>query len=256
MGQIIDNSEYTAVLLAAGYGSRISDMTNRPKCLLELNGKTLLEKNFEIWKSLGIKKVNMVLGYEKEQIVDVANKYADDFEFNFYLNEDYKKQGNTFSLYLGIKEIDSACLIFDADLVYEQKILKDFLAISSESQILVGESSLDDIECAKTLVDASGNARMTVDKRAVSEEELTKYSFAGEAIGILKFSKDHTRALSTHAEKFLSKAENLNLNWEHLLNEFLLENEVGTDLFKEGRWFEIDTPEDYEEAKTLFEKNQ
>lgn len=254
MDQKISNEEYTAVVLAAGYGSRISDMTNRPKCLLDLHGKTLLERSFEVWKNLGIKKVNLVLGYKKELIQEVTEKYKDDFKFSYYLNEDYRLQGNTFSLYLGVKEINGRCLIFDADLVYEQAILENFLKSSNGSEILVGEGSLNDIECAKTLIDADGFARMTVDKRAVSEEELKKYSFAGEAIGILKFNQEHTSRLAEMASIFLSKKENISLNWEHLLNEFLLVNDVGVSKFSAGKWMEIDTPEDFKEAQQLFEE--
>lgn len=251
---MINNSEYTAVVLAAGYGSRISDMTNRPKCLLELEGKTLLERSFTIWKNLGIKKVNLVLGYKKELIQDIAQKYTDDFDFSFYLNEDYKNHGNTFSLYLGIKEIEDSCLIFDADLVYEQCILEEFLNKKKSSEILVGEGSLSDVECAKTMIDSSGFARMTIDKREVSKVELEKFTFAGEAIGILKFNKEHTSRLADLASVFLSKPENLSLNWEHLLNEFLLLNEVGVHKFLAGKWMEIDTPEDFKEAQIMFEE--
>lgn len=253
MDQEISTSEYTAVLLAAGYGSRISGMTDRPKCLLEVNGETLIEKNFAIWKNLGIRKVNIVVGYKKELIQTVTKKYENDFELNLIENTDYKTQGNTFSLYIGIKDIRNACLIFDADLAYEEKILKDFLLNTEQSEILVGEGSLDDVECAKTLVDNKGYARMTVDKREVSKEELRKYKFAGEAIGILKFNKKETSNLIISAQNFLEDKSKIHLNWEHLLNDFLLENEVGTHLFKNGKWVEIDTPEDYELAKKLFE---
>jgi L-glutamine-phosphate cytidylyltransferase len=252
MDQKMINTDYTAVVLAAGYGSRISDMTDKPKCLLILEGKTLLERNFEIWKNLGIKRVHLVLGYKKELIVEIAEKYKRDFDFSFYINEDFEKQGNTFSLYLGIKEIEGACLIFDADLVYEEEILEEFLSNKKGSEILVGEGSLSDIECAKTLVDEYGFARMTVDKRAVTEEELQKYRFAGEAIGILKFSKEKTSSLADLASSFLTKQSNLILNWEHLLNDFLVLNDVGVHKFKQGKWFEIDTPEDFKEAQILF----
>lgn len=245
---------YTAVVLAAGFGSRISEMTDLPKCLLELNKNTLLERNFDIWKQLGIKKVNLVLGYKKELIQKVSDNYKNDFEFNFYLNEDYRNQGNTFSLYLGIREIHGPCLIFDADLVYEQEILAEFIRANEKSEILVGPGCLSDIECAKTLVDSKNFARMTVDKRAVSESELEKYKFAGEAIGILKFNKVDTEKLASKTYEFLSKKENVNLNWEHLLNNFLLNEEIGVHKFESGKWIEIDTSEDFKEAQALFEK--
>jgi choline kinase len=242
-----------AVYLAAGYGSRISALTENPKCLLKINGETLLERSFRLWKMLGINDVTLVLGYKSEMIQKVAQKYERDLKITYQLNEDYKKQGNTFSLYLGVKDLTHSCLIFDADLIYDEIILEDFLKQGEKSQILVGPASLSDIECAKTLVDKAGFARMTVDKRAVSEEELQNYSFAGEAIGILKFSKEHTQKLKNKTAEFLSHPQNLNLNWEHLLNQFLLAEEVAVHILKSGKSVEIDTPEDFAQAVKRFE---
>jgi len=242
-----------AVYLAAGYGSRISTLTENPKCLLKIAGETLLERSFRIWKTLGITNVTLVLGYKKEMIQAVAQKYERDFKITYQLNEDFKKQGNTFSMYLGVKDLDEASLIFDADLIYDEVILENFLEQGNNSQILVGPATLADIECAKTLVDKEGFARMTVDKRAVTEKELEKYSFSGEAIGILKFSKDHTIKLAKKTAEFLSHPQNLNLNWEHLLNQFLLTDEVGVYKLKTGKSVEIDTPDDYAQAVIKFE---
>lgn len=245
-------SRFHAVYLAAGHGSRISKLTSNPKCLLKMNEESLLERSFRLWKNLGIKDVTLVLGYKAEMIRNVAEKYQADFKIRFQLNEDYEKQGNTFSLLLGVKNLNVPCLIFDADLIYDQEILGDFIDQGEASQILIGPSSLGDIECAKTLIDTHGFARMTVDKRAVTNEELAKYQFAGEAIGILKFSQKDTQKLCAKTEEFLSHPQNLNLNWEHMLNQFLLEENVGIYKLTRGRSIEIDTPEDFQRAVEIF----
>jgi choline kinase len=245
------NSDFTAIVLAAGYGSRISGMTDIPKCLLKIGEETLLERNFRIWHNLGIKKVNLVLGYKQEMIRDIAKNYNHWFEFRFLVNENFREQGNTFSLSLGIEDT-GASLIFDADLIYDQQILEEFLKDQRPDQILVGPGSLDDIECAKTLADESGYVRMTVDKRAITEEELKRFIFVGEAIGILKFGAETTQNLYVASKEFLSKKENLNLNWEHLLNEFLANQKVGSHQLEAGRWVEIDTPEDFQQAQESF----
>ena len=242
----------TAVYLAAGYGSRIASLTNDPKCMLKINDETLLERSFRIWENLGIKNVVLVLGYEANKLQNIANKFENKFNITYQLNEDYKKQGNTFSLYLGIKDVQETSLIFDADLVYDEVVLGDFIKTGHQSEILIGKASLDDIECAKALIDENKFVRMTVDKRAISEDELKKYQFSGEAIGILKFSAADTKKLTDHAKVFLADPKKLHLNWEHLLNEFLIENNVLENKMKNGRSIEIDTPEDYERAKNLF----
>lgn len=244
---------FCAILLAAGYGSRISALTERPKSLLEINGKSLIEHHFDKWIELGIRNVNLVLGYKAQEIIDVVKKYEDRLSINFLLNEDYRNYGNTFSLFLGIKDVGGkSSLIFDADLIYETAMLEKFLMDKNANQILIGPGKLSDIECAKALVDGNGFVRMTVDKRAVSDKELETYSFAGEAIGILKFSNEVTKDLSKECDKFLANNENINKNWEHLLNDFLPKEKIGTHFNDSGKWIEIDTPEDFEQATNLF----
>lgn len=254
MDQKTLNNDYTAVLLAAGFGSRISNFTDLPKCFLTIQGKTLLERNFEIWKELNIKKVKLVLGYKSDLISELAQKYQNDFEISYSFNQDFRNKGNTYSLYLGIKDLKGPAIIFDADLVYDTQILKDFINNQQNSDILVGPVSIDDIECSKTLVNAQGFAQKTVDKRAISKEELELYQFAGEAIGILKFSQEETEKLSDAALHFLTQEKNQNLNWEHLLNQFLPSRQIGIHSLQTGRWLEIDTSEDYQEAQRIFKE--
>lgn len=243
---------YTAILLAAGVGSRISSLVKTPKCLLKVNGKTLLEHHLDNWKKCGIKNVRFVLGYMAEDIEAVVNQYKDDFKITYIFNEEYRTKGNTHSLYLGVKDLNTPSLIFDADLIYETNILKNFLEDTTADQVLTGSGNIQDIECAKVLVDQKGMVRKTVDKRAISEEELKEFKFLGEAIGILKFSKDLTHIICKEAEDFLSKKENIMLNWEHLMNEVFQNNSVYPSFFNEGKWIEIDTPEDFNNAQRIF----
>ena len=172
----------TVVLLAAGYGKRIRTLTDAPKCLLEIGGISLLARHFQTWKELGIKKVHLVLGYKSSLIREVAEQYADDFDLSFSFNEDYERQGNTYSLYLGIRNLSGSCLIFDADLIYESHLLEDFLNDERKNQIMVGWGNLSDIESTKVMVDDGENVRILVDKRAVREDELQRYHFVGEAV--------------------------------------------------------------------------
>ena len=122
-------------------------------------------------------------------------------------------KGNTFSFYYGLEKTHGDFLLFDADLIYDTKILKSFLEDKTPNQILVGESSIDDIECAKTMIDKNGFVRMTIDKRAVSESERAQFKFAGEAIGILKFSKDYRDDMMKACQSFLADEKNISKNF-------------------------------------------
>lgn len=256
MDQNSVNSGCTAILLAAGYGSRINALTDGPKCLLEINGKTLLAHHFESWQRAGIQKAHLVLGYKADEVKEQALKSAGGLELSFSTNEDYRNKGNTYSLGCALKEVRGSALIFDADLVYEHSILANFLADPIENQILTGLGELDDIECAKVLTDKNKRVFKTVDKRALSAPELKEYQFDGEALGILKFNPQTLKELRQACEKFLEKPSQILLNWEHLLNQFLPQHPVYSHKTTNPQWVEIDTPEDYQQARELFSKGE
>lgn len=245
-------SSVTGLLLAAGYGSRIADVTDNPKSLLQINGKALMDWHFERMAAVGIKDVVVVVGFKKEILENYLSKYNKDFNITFALNEDYRVKGNTYSLLFGLEKIKGAFVLFDADLIYETSILDAFMKEKNPNQILVGESSIDDIECAKAMIDKDGFVRMTIDKRAVSAEERSKYTFAGEAIGIIKFSKEYRDDLFSECQKFLNKEENISKNWEHVMNEFLLTHNMSVHQSVSDKWVEIDNLEDLTKAKMLF----
>lgn len=248
-------SGITALILAAGYGSRIADVTLNPKSLLPINERALMDWHFDSLAQVGIKNVVVVTGYKREVLEEYLEKFKSNFNLDFAINDDYKVKGNTYSLFFGLEKVETDFLLFDADLIYETEILRAFVQDKSSNQILVGESSIDDIESAKAMIDKDGFVRMTIDKRAVSEEERTKYKFAGEAIGILKFSKEYRDDMFNECKKFLADPKNISKNWEHVMNEFLHTHDMGIHQSVSNKWVEIDNREDYERAQQLFKVN-
>lgn len=60
-----------AIILAAGRGSRMKELTDeRPKCLAELRGKTLLDWQLEALRETDIKEIAIVTGYKREMLAN------------------------------------------------------------------------------------------------------------------------------------------------------------------------------------------
>ena len=98
-------SKYTALILAAGYGSRISDVTDEPKSLLQVNGKALMDWHFDAWKKVGIRNVVVVTGYRRDLLESYLSKFKKDFNIQFAVNEDFRVKGNTYSFFYGLEKI-------------------------------------------------------------------------------------------------------------------------------------------------------
>lgn len=242
----------SAILLLAGYGKRIANITSKPKCLLKINNQTIINRNLNMLKELKIKNITLVLGYKKELIKKEIVNFKKYFKFNYSYNKNYRKFGNSYSLFIGLKKTKGETIIFDGDLIYSKKILENFLFNGHLSSFLIGKSSIRDIECAKALIDKNGFVRKTIDKRLINKLELKKYKFIGEAIGILRVSNKIRTLMINELKKFLKNKKNLILNWEHFMNEFLKDNNIMYDKTHNSQWIEIDTKKDYLKAISLF----
>lgn len=109
--QIID----TVVISAAGVGSRLG--LNLPKCLIELNGCTLLGNLLQLTRD--ISSIYIVVGFMEGKVIEEALKYRKDIIF--VRNSDFSTTSNTHSILLASQHISKRILIIDADVYLEKK---------------------------------------------------------------------------------------------------------------------------------------
>ena len=88
-----------AIILAAGLGSRLLPLTeDKPKCLVEFSGKTLLERLLKTFKSCGVNDIVLVIGHKSEKIKNV--------DLNLVKNEKYSKTGIMHSLFCAKEKLE------------------------------------------------------------------------------------------------------------------------------------------------------
>jgi choline kinase len=241
----------SAVVLAAGRGTRIAAVTSDPKCLLEVSGKSLIRHHLDTLEALGFSEVVVVVGYEAGLVRRHLADHRSRMRIEFVENEDVERFGNAVSLRLGLESVTGPCIAIDGDLIYEREVLGRFLSGGPEDSVLVGVGEIDDIESTKTLTDDCDRVTVVVDKRSLlpAEEE----AFLGEAMGVLMFTEAGRTAFLRRSEQFFDDPENLLKNWEPLLNYYLQEQPMTARFVGSGRWIEIDTPQDYAQARRIFE---
>ena len=121
------------LILAAGKGSRIYNKIRINKCLLRVKGKTLLEKIISDAKSFDfIKKIKIVVGYKKENIINNL-KFKN---ITFLNNKDYGKKEMLHSLYVGLKNCKNDTLITYSDIYFSKSIFKSMYK-KSNNQIII-----------------------------------------------------------------------------------------------------------------------
>jgi choline kinase len=123
------------VILAAGRGRRLSEDVDLekigPKCLLTINGYTLLERMVSDLVSFDVDTINIVVGYKAETVQSVCTTLSKKYgaSFNLVNNNDYLSTNTACSLDIGLDDVeDGDVVIFNGDMLYDYNILKNILA--------------------------------------------------------------------------------------------------------------------------------
>lgn len=128
-----ENSVTTkAVILAAGVGSRLRPLTDaRPKCLVELFGISLLDRQMGVLNACGIKDVHVVAGYRSEQLR--ARGYP------VVINPAYESTNMVHTLFCArdLMTADADLLIAYGDIVYEARVLESILSCTASVCVAV-----------------------------------------------------------------------------------------------------------------------
>jgi choline kinase len=169
----------TAVILAAGMGTRLQDITNDmvPKGLIKVNGKSLVERSVEKLRSLGIEKIYIVTGHLNEFYDELAkqNSYIETRK-----NRKYKATGSMTSLSILEDELKEDFLLLESDLIYEVYGLIKVINYEKNDCILLSGPTNSGDEC---YVEVRDDNLYKISKK---REEIGQVY--GELVGISKIS--------------------------------------------------------------------
>ena len=126
----------SAVVLAAGRGSRLGALTNeRPKCLVSVAGRTILEWQMSALSACGVNDVLVVTGYRHVDVEEALKVMALRLDIRVVRNVNYETTGTAASVQLGLSAIDQGTdvLILEGDVVFDPTLLREFLLSRTES---------------------------------------------------------------------------------------------------------------------------
>ena len=188
-----------AIIIAAGVGSRLGDLTkNLPKPLLDVNGKSILEHQIELFHKFGIKDIVIVTGHKKEKFRFRDVKYIH--------NPNYLNVEQADSLMSARNEIVGDVLVSFGDIIFDELVLKQLLQFDGEL-ILATDQEWEESYQIRTENSAKFSDFVAIKNNQIikffknSEEFLGKCDIV-EFIGLMKLSEIGSR-------KIIQKYENL-----------------------------------------------
>lgn len=241
-----------AIILAAGKGSRLGSYTKEnTKCMLEVNGEKLIDKSLKNLSAVGITKLVLVVGYQKDNLIEYLGDKKYGIDIIYVDNPIYDTTNNIYSLYLArdyLKNDDT--LLLESDLIYERTILEGLLKDKRPSLAVVDkyQSWMDG-----TVVKLDKSNRITnfVPKSFFDFSEVERYY---KTVNIYKFSKEFSRNTYVPFLEAYSKALGNNEYYEQVLRVVLeLENqELEAYPLNGEHWYEIDDVQDKDNAEVIF----
>ena len=118
----------TALLLAAGTGSRLAPLTDMtPKCLVPVNEISILERLICSLKDHNFNRLVVVIGHQADCIRDYLGRRKGGMEITYITSPLYKTTNNIYSLWLARNVIDEPFLLIESDLVFDTDMLTDML---------------------------------------------------------------------------------------------------------------------------------
>lgn len=242
-----------AIFLAAGMGRRLKELTsNATKCMVEVNGQTMIERALHNLESLKcVDKIIFVIGYEGDKLRKYVDSLGIDIPIEYVRNDIYDKTNNIYSLYLAKdKLMEDDTLLLESDLVYEEAVIRKLVENPYPSLVLVDKfESWMDGTCIK--IDDDNNIISFLDKKRFDFSETGEYY---KTVNLYKFSKDFS---IKHYVPFLEaycKALGHNEYYEQVLKviTFLDNPEIKACKLNGEKWYEIDDVQDLDIAETIF----
>ena len=182
-----------AIILAAGMGIRIRNTIGEyPKGLITFNGVGLIERTIIKLIENDFSDLYVVTGYKNELLVKSIISIADEhLNLNFVHNKKYSHTGSMESLYLLNNYIKNDFILFESDIIYENKALNYLLNFGIKDTILASDKTFTKDEVwiygkknSKSNQDGFEQGRI----EHINKEPFNKSKVQGELVGISKIS--------------------------------------------------------------------
>jgi phosphoenolpyruvate phosphomutase len=263
----VGSEKITAIIAAAGFEKQLLPLIeDKPKCLLDIKGKTILDRQVGALNECDIKEIALIRGYKKEAITLPNIRYYD--------NDRYEETGELFSLFCAENELKGRTIVLYGDIIFDTAILEKLLKSPADISLVVDlawpdqeQRGAQPTHLNPDLVSLAEPPGKSYSSRFVMPEgehrvvkigqQLPREQAQGEFIGMVMFSEKGTQALrecyQASQEKYKSKGfhESASLakaSFTDMLQELIDRGHTvqAVPIFK--GWMEVDSFEEYQKA--------
>lgn len=241
-----------AVILAAGMGKRLKNLTrNNTKCMVEVNGITLIERALRILDRKGLSRIVLVVGYEGQKLIEYINSLNIQTPIHFINNSVYNKTNNIYSLALAKDYLVSEdTLILESDLIFEEAVI-DVLLQDERSTLALADKFESWMDGTCMVLDEDDCIGDFVPGKYLKFSEMEKYY---KTVNIYKFSQHFSKNTYVPFLQAYEMAMGNNEYYESVIKliAMLDTKEIRAKRLDGQTWYEIDDIQDLDIASSLF----
>jgi L-glutamine-phosphate cytidylyltransferase len=235
-----------AVILSAGQGSRLLPLTaDRPKCLLPLGSKPLLEWQIDVLAGCGVDDVAVVVGFRAGLVDSVLAKLArPGLSIRSVFNPFFNVADNLGSCWMARHEMAGDFLLLNGDTLFEAAVLKRLLG-SPPAPITVTIDRKDAYDADDMKVHLDGSRLLEIGKTLPASRT------DGESIGLLLFRDKGSTLFVEAADRAMHTSEGLKSFYLRVIDQLAKAHRVETASIEGLAWGEVDFPADLQRAERL-----
>lgn len=236
-----------AVILSAGKGSRLYPHTeDRPKCLLELSGRTLLEWQLDALYESGVREMTVVTGFHHDMVdAVIAQRGGGRGRVEALFNPFYQVADNLGSVWMARERFDADTLLLNGDTLVSPGLLA-VVQTGGAAPITVTVDRKDGYDADDMKVLREGDRLLRIGK-AITECN-------SESIGLLAFRGTGRKTFLDTVQRVMETPEGVQVWYLSVIDKLADGGEVGTVLIEGHEWQEVDYPSDLDAARALTAK--
>ena len=227
------------IVLAAGRGSRLNGTAGeRPKCLVEVGGLTLIERQVHALETAGIDDIAVVVGCQAERVRRVCGNSV-----TYVTNPQFAQTNSLYSLWMARALLFEGFVVLNCDVLFPPVLLEELLASRHDAALLV--------DYRQPSQAPYGDEEMKVRIRAGRVLEMSKtlppdHAHA-ENLGVVKFGPESAPRLVEILDAIVEAGGRR--DWApKAFSAFAAERPLWAIGTRGYPWIEIDFPEDYRRA--------
>ncbi len=246
----------TALLLAAGTGSRLQPLTDDlPKCLTEINETTILERLVLGLQSCDFERLVVVVGYMDDCLRDYLDGLESGLIVDYVSTDKYRTTNNIYSLWAARRAIQEPFLLLECDLIFDDDLLgkmlePDLIAVSRILPWMNGTTvSLDHSQRVIRFHMGEDQLSGAASPLCANIPETGTH----KTVNMYSFSQSSWQRITRRLEEYIA-AGRVNEYYEAVFAEMVAQGDLSFQAvsFDDQRWYEIDTLDDLREAERLF----